>query len=266
MSFLKSPRIILFDWHGTLVDTNEAMYRAMDEMLQGIERLGLQHRLADPKACKDDDRALIEFVRAQHRLLPRVVSERRASRTDLLEVLFRGDEEAKQTANAAYNACYRNHFGDVRPLAPGIDRLLSELRRLDIRLGILTNRARQFLDQELATVEHGAWVPLFDDTVSGDDCEQLKPSPAPVLRALRNFDAAPATDVWYVGDSTSDTAAAKTAGVASIVYGSGRGDAGWVESLFPGTPARPHRPDWVVDDHRGLLGVVKFAVLRRPRH
>lgn len=265
MTLLRSPRIILFDWHGTLVDTNDAMYRAMDDMLDGIERLGLADRLADPRACnRDDDRALLAYVRAHHRLLPRVVSERRTSRTDLLEILFRGDEEAKQQANAAYNACYRNHFGDVKPLAPGIRDLLSDLCQRGVRLGILTNRAREFLDRELATVDGGTWAPFFDDSVSGDDCAELKPSPAPVLRALRNFGAEPATDVWYVGDSTSDTIAAKTAGVASIFFKGGRGDAGWVESLFPGTAAFPHRPDRVIEDHRELLALVKSALVGRP--
>ena len=30
---LVPPRVVLFDWHATLVDTLEAMYHAVDEML-----------------------------------------------------------------------------------------------------------------------------------------------------------------------------------------------------------------------------------------
>lgn len=248
----------MFDWHGTLVDTNDAMYQAMDDMLDKIDQLGLGHRLTGLEKSKtDDDRKLVEYVRTHHRLHPKVVADRRASRTDLLEVLFGSDEQAKEIANQAYNGCYRHHYGDVRAFGPGIRDLLSELRALGIRLGILTNRAREFLDKELETIEQGSWRPYFDSTVSGSDTDQLKPSPAPVLRALQDFDEVPGTDIWYVGDSTSDTISAKSAGIASIFFNGARGSAEWIATIFPGTAAHPHRPDWVVDDLADLLELVK---------
>ena len=35
------PRIILFDWHATLVDTRDAMYHAVDDVLPKLVELGL---------------------------------------------------------------------------------------------------------------------------------------------------------------------------------------------------------------------------------
>jgi phosphoglycolate phosphatase len=260
MKNLCAPRIILFDWHGTLVDTNDAMYRAMDDMLRHLDRLGLGGRLCSAEKSKtDDDRKLVEFVRAHRRLHPKVVSDRKASRTDLLEVLFGDDGQAKQIANEAYNACYRQHYGDVRAFEPGVWDLLSGLRAIGIRLGILTNRSRAFLEKELETVEQGAWRPFFESIVSGDDTGQLKPSPAPVLRALQDFEETPGADIWYVGDSTSDTISAKAAGVTSVFFNGARGADDWIKTIFPGTAAHPHQPDYIVDSYRALSRLVRLT-------
>lgn len=261
MTIVSAPRILLFDWHGTLVDTNDAMYQAMDDMLSNMGQLGLENHLVDTAKCKGDgDRRLVEYIRVHHRLHPKIVSDRRASRTDLLEVLFGSHEQAKDTANRAYNACYRNHYGQVKPFEPGIRSLLSELRKLGIKLGILTNRSREFLDKELETIEQGTWAALFDGTVSGGDTSHLKPSPAPVYRALKDFEAAPGSDIWYVGDSVSDTISAKTAGITNVFFNGAHGDTEWIETIFPGTAAHPHQPDYVVNGFQDLWQLVKRAI------
>lgn len=45
MKKLTPPEIILFDWHATLLDTSEALYHALDDVLPQygtIVRLGLR--------------------------------------------------------------------------------------------------------------------------------------------------------------------------------------------------------------------------------
>jgi phosphoglycolate phosphatase len=261
MTILHLPRIIIFDWHGTLVDTSDAMYRAMDDMLRRMDEHGLDCRLTESsESTSEDDRKLIEYVRAHKRLHPKVVSDRKASRTDLLEVLFGRDDRAKELANRVYNGCYRRYFGEVKPFAPGIRAVLSELRQLGVKLGILTNRAREFLDKELDHIEQGSWIQLFDATVSGGDADSLKPSPAPVYRALQGLGATPGADVWYVGDSKSDTISAKTAGITSVFFNGAKGDAEWMRVIFPGTADDPHQPDHIVDGFQELLRLVKAAI------
>ena len=49
---LTPPAIILFDWHATLVDTLDAMYRAVDDVLPELESLGLTDRLVSPAQSK----------------------------------------------------------------------------------------------------------------------------------------------------------------------------------------------------------------------
>ena len=126
--------------------------------------------------------------------------------------------------------------------------MLSGLRRMHIKLGILSNRAREFLLNELDYVENGSWFALFDCVIAGDDTSRLKPSPDPIFRALDEMKVRPGPDVWYMGDSTTDTIAAKVAGVTSIFYNGANWEAHWMTKIFPGTARHPHRPDAVVDD------------------
>ena len=49
---LTAPDAILFDWHGTLVNTLDAMYQAIEDMLPRLEELGLMD-LMDPMGLMD---------------------------------------------------------------------------------------------------------------------------------------------------------------------------------------------------------------------
>ena len=44
MPRLGVPHTLFFDWHGTLADTFEAMYRAVEEMLPQLGALGLEEQ------------------------------------------------------------------------------------------------------------------------------------------------------------------------------------------------------------------------------
>lgn len=261
MHIPQAPRVILFDWHATLVDTMDAMYRAMNEMLSMSGRLGLHDKLVDSDSSKtDDDLKLVSYVRTHHRLHPKIIAEHKVSRTDLLEVLFGGDEEAKEIAHTAYSHCYRHHYGEVDPFEPGIREVLSRLRRLHIKLGILSNRAREFLLNELDYIENGSWFALFDCVVAGDDTSRLKPAPDPIYRALEEMRVPPGPDVWYMGDSTTDTIAAKNAKITSIFFNGAQWNKNWIKKIFPGTEEFPHQPDYVVDHYSGLYSLVQSAI------
>lgn len=58
----------------------------------------------------------------------------------------------------------------------------------------------------------------------------------------------PDLSVWYVGDSTTDTVAAKNAGITSVFFNGAQWDQVWLNTIFPGTERHPHKPDVVVND------------------
>ena len=245
---LVAPRVVLFDWHATLVDTLDAMYQAVDDVLPRLPELGLMSSLVTHEQCKTpEDARLVDYVRDNLKLHPKIKAARRISRTDIFEVLFGSNEKAKHIAHGAFNRAYRNYYGEVLPFEGGELELLIEMHSLDVKLGILTNRDREFFEHEFAIVENGAWLGLFDTTVCGCDTDSRKPSPVPVLKALSNLNAEPGPDCWYVGDSTTDVIAAKRAGITSIFFNGTVWEHEWINKIFPGTPTHPHQPDAIVD-------------------
>lgn len=245
---LTPPKVVLFDWHATLVDTLDAMYTAVDEMLPRLPELGLVNELSPPsKSRSAEDARLIEYVRDHGRLHPKLKAEHRISRTDIFEILFGGNEDVKHIAHEAFNDAYRRHYGDVRPFEGNELELLKELQALDVKIGVLTNRDREFFENELMAVEDGAWLGLFDVTVCGGDTFRRKPNPEPILRALELLRQPAGLHCWYLGDSSTDVACSCRAGVSPVFFnGAGWLDA-WLDKVFPGTPAHPHQPMAIVE-------------------
>ena len=132
------PRVILYDWHATLVDTLDAMYHAVDDVLPKLVELGLIERTIRPEDSKTiEDARLVKYVRDNARLHPRIKADRKISRTDIFELLFGPDEEAKRAAHQVFDDAYRNRYGEVRPFEDGIGAMLAGFRGLGIRLGVL---------------------------------------------------------------------------------------------------------------------------------
>ena len=256
-STLVAPHVILFDWHATLVDTLDAMYHAVDDMLPEFGKLGLMERLVDPAKSKTpEDARLVEYVRRYAALHPKIKADRKISRTDIFEVLFGDDQEAKQLAHLRFNHHYRNHFGTVQSFEPRVRDLLQALRQLPITLGVITNRDREFFEHELAAVDGSGWAQLFDTNVCGDDTPLRKPHPDQLLKAVDNLYYRPGPSVWYVGDSTTDVISAKRAGMTSVFFNGAQWDAPWLHKIFPGTEQHPHKPDVVVNDFSEFWALV----------
>ncbi len=254
---LTPPKVILFDWHATLVDTLDAMYRAVDDMLPELAQKGLLDRMVDPEDSKSpEDARLIEYVQSYSQLHPKIKADRKISRTDIFEVLFGQDEEAKQIAHRIFTRHYRNHFGTVLPFEPQVKNMLIGLRALGLKIGVITNRDREFFEHELAAVEGTGWAELFDTNICGDDTELRKPNPDQLLRAAELLGHPSAQDIWYVGDSTTDTIAAKRAGQTSVFFNGAQWDLPWLEKIFPGTERHPYKPDVVVNDFSEFWALV----------
>jgi len=259
------PKILLFDWHATLVDTHDAVYYAVDDVLPKLEQMGLMERLVKVENSKTlDDAKLVMYVRDYLQLHPKIKEARKISRTDIFEVLFGEDEEAKRIAHTEFHQAYRNHYGHVSPFEDEYAEVLTELQSLGLVLGVLTNRDREFMEYEIDAVDESGWSRFFSTVVCGDDVSKRKPAPDSILKALDNLGVDPGPGVWYVGDSTTDTIAAKEAGVTNIFYNGAGWDQAWLDKIFPDTIRHPHTPDAVVDDCRQLLDLVRCFVSNYP--
>ena len=257
------PRVILYDWHATLVDTLDAMYHAVDDVLPKLVEFGLIERTVRPEDSKTiEDARLVRYVRDNARLHPKVKADRRISRTDIFELLFGPDEDAKRIAHKVFDDAYRNYFGEVRPFEDGIREMLVEFRGLGVKLGVLSNRKREFMEHEVRAVDGGGWVEQFDTMVCGDDVPKRKPAPDQILKALENLSAPRDYGCWYVGDSTTDVIAANDAGVTAVFYNGAKWSQGWIDRIFPNTVRHPHKPDAVVNDFKELTRMVRLFLDR----
>lgn len=259
-----APRVILFDWHATLVDTHDAMYHAIDDVLPKLEELNLIDRMVKTKDSKTlEDAKLVKYVRENYKLHPKVKASRKVSRTDIFQVLFGTDEQAKRIVHEAFDEAYRNYYGEVHPFEEDIENMLQNLHELNIKIGALTNRNREFMMHEVNVVCEGGWEHYFHTIVCGDDVPRRKPAPDQILQALKNLDITPNLDCWYVGDSTTDVIAAKEAKITAIYYNGANWTREWIDKIFPGTTDHPHRPELVVNNFKELMHWVrleKFAV------
>ena len=146
-----------------------------------------------------------------------------------------------------------------------IPEFLESLRGRQIKLGLISNRKREFMLREVANVSGDDWSPLFDTMTCGDDVAHRKPSPDLLIRAMENLGVQPDTSCWYVGDSTTDVVAAKEANVTAIFYNGAAWDQQWIDKIFPGTVRHPHKPDAVVRNFPELAALVKrFMDLAPP--
>ncbi len=117
---------------------------------------------------------------------------------------------------------YRAHMLDTTVLYPGVRSALGELRDRGWSLGINTNKpafaTRAILDHLGIARHFGGAV------VAGGDCEEMKPSAAPLrLAASRMRGHRLSSHDWMVGDSWTDMQCGANAGVktAFCTYGFG---------------------------------------------
>lgn len=255
------PRVLLFDWHATLADTMDAMYHAVDDVIPALVAMGLDKRLVKAGDSKTvEDAKLVKYVRENTRLHPKIKEERKVSRTDIFEVLFGPDQEAKATAHRVFDQCYREHFGNVKPFEEGIREELEKMRAMNMRLGVISNRKREYMIHELGVIEDTGWLHLFDTMACGDDVEHRKPEPDLLLKALENIDVKPDHSTWYVGDSTTDIVAAGKAGVTPIFYNGAQWEKDWIDKIFPGTVRHPYMPEAIVNSFPELTELVRLFV------
>ncbi|MBL7159615.1 HAD family hydrolase [Candidatus Microgenomates bacterium] len=118
------------------------------------------------------------------------------------------EKEIKEAQNLSFEIY--PHFHCFEKLAPYARSVLKKLKR-KYQLGIVTGRlsARVF--------DHFKLTSSFDVIITAQNYTHPKPHPEPLLMAIKKLKTTPRETV-YIGDSKSDSGAAKEAGVSFIAY------------------------------------------------
>jgi HAD superfamily hydrolase (TIGR01509 family) len=180
-------RAALFDFDGTLVNSDPAHLAAFNELLAPYGRQMSQHHY---------DSEVIGRSNAEifTKLFPQA---------DPGEVVALGDEK-----EAAY--LRRVDLVEVRQEAEAV---FQRLRANDIRIALVTNAPR---DVVIGLTERFGLLPYFDVTVTVDDVERGKPHPDPYLQALEKLGLR-ADQAIAIEDSLPGQRSAEAAGLPVLL-------------------------------------------------
>jgi len=189
---VRRPHGIIFDLDGTLVHSAPAITASVNVALQAMGR------------PSTDETAVA-------RLLGIPLGDK------IHELL--GDIDGEQTAGfiRVYRDHYRRTCAAATPFLPGVERALRLLSSESISMGIVSTKAREFIEPIL---EHLQCIDLFDVVIGSEDVGHLKPHPEPIRKALQSMELGPA-DCVYVGDTPTDIEAAHNADLKCISVYSG---------------------------------------------
>ena len=190
-----SFRLLVFDWDGTLMDSEArivaCLARALDDLgLPPLPRQRLSNviGLGLPEAGRD--------------LLP----------------------DAEPALVARFIERYRHHFlvGDATPssLFPGARETLQRLSDAGFLLAVATGKSRRGLERSLAETECGDF---FAVTRCADECFS-KPHPQMLREIMTDLDT-PAQQTLMIGDTEYDLQMAVNAGTAALAVSYGVHDA-----------------------------------------
>ena len=202
------PSLLLWDWDNTLVDGWVGITAAMNAAFAAF---------ALPRWTVDETRR-----------------RARVSVKEAFPALF--GSEWRRAREIFYAAFAEDHLDHVRPMPDAADALSAGTPWPQ---GIVSNKRGTFLRAEVA---HLGWASRFRAVVGAGDAHADKPDPASILLALARMNAQAERGVWYLGDTASDMAAARAAGVTGVLVGDASHDGG-VERA---------RPDLHFEHARGL--------------
>ncbi len=235
---LHKPEVILFDWQNTLASTIDALYNAMNSTLL---------RLKPVVGLRDNE--LAKYVLKNHKLPDYIKEEKKLSRTDLFHTIF-ADEIARENTHNIFNECYHEHFKDVHALGDEIEPMLKKLKESGIKIGIVTNRAREFIDHELDAM---GWSNIFNVVVAVGDGYDKKPSPEPLLGALDKINQPSGKHIWFIGDSKSDIQCGVRSGSTAIFYNFASWKPYEISTIFENSK---ESPDVIINNYKKLTSIV----------
>ncbi len=197
-----NPKIILFDWDGTLVDSYGFIEAAHDFAL-----LKLGKTAREKGWFKDYFGKPRDFIYRD---------------------IYPSHEDI---ARGHFEQFVQEHHKDLIEVMSGAEDLLRALETAKIPMGVVSNKRSTFIHAE---VKHLGWDHFFRCVIGSGDALEDKPSAEPVYEALKQGGYEEnIADVLYVGDTVADMQTSKNAGCPWIFINPNETQPEWITDYPP---------------------------------
>ena len=214
------PKLIIFDFDGTLGDTRQNIIITMQRTMQMV---GLPVK-SDEECASTIGLTLENSFKTMY---PDV-----------------GADMAERCVDA-YREIFMESVEELTPeLFPGVSDTLAKLDAMGIKMSVASSRQSQSL---LLFLERMGVLKYFPYVLGSDNVAKHKPDPEPVLKTLRELHYAP-SDVIVVGDMPVDVAMAHGADVRAIAVTFGNATR---EELVEANA------DYIIDDFKQILEIIQ---------
>lgn len=207
---MKKMEAVLFDFDGTIADTNELIseshYRVVEEYFPGRFQRDKMQSFNGPS---------------------------------LDDIYSHLDNFKKEEMIKKYRDYMMEMHDDAITMFPGIKELLVTIHDSGIKVGIVSAKRKDILQQGVRVLEI---EPYVDTLIGFGDYQKSKPNPESILLALDKLNATP-SEAMMVGDNYHDIEAGNSAGTQSVFVEWSEKS---VESILP------YQPDFIVSNSKEL--------------
>lgn len=217
------PEAIVFDLDGTLIDSAPDIAAALN--------LVLEMKGHEPLEVGD-----VRFMIG-------------AGVQKLIERGFRARGVELDAANLdeelvdAFLSYYNAHGADLTKMFPGAYLLLENLAKTSVKIGLCTNKPTEATREILSSFQV---IDYFDSIIGGTSGYPKKPDPAGMHACLAELGVNP-NRALYVGDSSTDVALARNAGLPIVLMSYG----------YEKTPLPQLGGDMIIDHFDQLMGAIE---------
>ncbi len=138
-----------------------------------------------------------------------------------------GDPALLMRAHQTYLEHYERCNGEHTRLFDGVTEGLADMRRMGLRMAVVTNKPVRF---SVPLLDGMGLSGFFDLLVGGDTCSRRKPDPEPMRHACEKL-GVPVNRAVAIGDSINDAVSARSAGCLALAVPYGYNEGQDVRSL-----------------------------------
>lgn len=144
-----------------------------------------------------------------------------------------------------YRGYQVGRFADCISPFPGMVELVQELKKRGYKTAVVTSRLRPTTMEGLEKFQLDR---IFDAIVTMEDCTKHKPDPEPALIALEKLGVKP-EEAMMIGDSKFDIGCANNAGVASVLVN-------WAVAIYDKEKEGIFKPDYVIEEAEDIFKIL----------